>query len=128
MKLAKGSASRVVHIRFFTVAIYLALAVTPAAYGQEPDAFYDSATEDDKVRARSMLQLALETRQSQQMAPWRNEATGDSGTITPLRTFRIKSGFFCRDFRETLKMVGSLTERVGTACRREDGVWIRVER
>lgn len=79
-------------------------------------------------RARAILQKTLETKRSQEKAKWHNDTTGTSGTVTPLRTYRIKEGFFCRDFRETLIITGSPVERVGSACRRAEGVWIRVER
>jgi len=128
MKSAGGPDRGTVQLRFFAFGLYLTLVATPAAHGQVPDTFYDSAAADDRARAHSMLQEGLETHRSQEIAQWRSNTTGNSGTITPLRTFRIETGFFCRDFRETLVTAVSLAERVGTACRRKDGVWSRVER
>jgi len=132
MKPTSGPGLRAVDLCIFTVALYLAVAASSTAHGtahgEEPDRFYDGLAAGDMALAHSMLQEGLETRRSQEVAQWRSNATGNSGTVTPLRTFRIETGFFCRDFRETLVTASSPAERAGTACRREDGVWIRVER
>lgn len=106
----------------------LGLCLTVPAGGEHLAAFYDGLVDSDRVFARASLQDALETRRSLQAAEWRNDASGNSGAIMPVRTFRIQSGHFCREFRESLVNAGALAERTGTACRREDGVWILVER
>ena len=104
------------------------LAASLPARGQVSDLFYGGLNPGDLVLARAVLQDTLETHRRHQAAPWRNDATGTSGLITPLRTFRIKGGFFCREFHEELQSGDAVAKRLGTACRREDGVWIRVER
>ena len=49
---------------------------------------------------------------------WRQAATGNRGTVTPLATWQDSRGRDCRSFRETgNRMVGT----VATACRRELG-------
>jgi surface antigen len=128
MRLARGIGPHATSLCFFAVGLYLTAATSSTAHGQELDVFFDGLAAGDTILARSTLQEGLETRRSQEVAQWRNDTTGNSGTVTPLRTFRIKTGFFCRDFRETLVTAGYPAERIGTACRREDGIWIRVER
>ena len=108
-------------------ALGLFVASSAPARGQERDAFYKDLTVGDLGIARAGLQDALETRRSAELAPWGNVATGASGSFMPLRTFRIKSGFFCREYRETLLLAGVLADRIGTACRADNGVWIRVQ-
>jgi len=132
MRPATRRDPRAVRIRFFAVGIYLTVAATPTAFGQTPgvlpDVLYTGLGASDKVLVDATLQKTLETRRVQETTEWRSVATGNSGTITPLRTFRVKGGFFCRDFRETLLTTDTLAKRVGTACRQKDGGWIRVER
>ena len=119
---------RMARIHLLAAGLCLTVATTAAAPGQEIDPLYDGLAAGDVMQASAVLQETLETHQSQETAEWRSEATNHSGTITPLRTFRIAGDYFCRDFRETVTTTSSLIERIGTACRREDGVWIRVER
>jgi surface antigen len=106
----------------------LGLCLTVPASGEQLAAFYDGLVEGDRAIARDRFQDALETRHSLQAAEWHNDASGNSGAVMPVRTFRIPSGHYCREFRESLVNAGTLAERTGTACRREDGVWILVER
>lgn len=108
--------------------LVLGLSLTVPAGGEQLVAFYDGLVEGDRAYAHASLQDALETRRSLQAAKWHNDASGNSGEIMPVRTFRILSGAFCREFRESLVKAGAPAERTGTACRREDGVWILVER
>ncbi len=119
---------RIARTCFFAIGVYLTIAAVLTANGQTPDVLYGQLGASDAARARAVLQKTLETKRSQEKAEWHSDTTGTSGTITPLRTYRIKSGVFCRDFRETLIITGSPVERVGSACRRTEGVWIRVER
>ena len=91
-------------------------------------AFYDRLDEADVLHAWSALQETLETRVSNQTGLWRNESSGNSGAAVPLRTFRIKTGTYCRDFRETIVAANRKTSRTGTACRTGNGEWIPVER
>ena len=119
---------RTARICFLAVGLFLTVAAAQMANGQTPDVLYGQIGASDAARARAILQETLETRRSQETAEWQSDAAGISGTVTPLRTYRVKGNFFCRDFRETLIVTGSPIERVGTACRRVDGVWIRMER
>ncbi len=56
-------------------------------------------------------------------APWRNPATGNSGTITPVRSFQDARRDYCRDFQQVIVAGGQTRQGKGTACRRADGLW-----
>ena len=70
------------------------------------------------------LQQTLETALSGETGRWRNDATKRSGSVRPLRTFRTASGYFCRDFQESIAANGADMSRVSTACRTQDGTWV----
>ncbi len=127
MRVASVRRARVAGFSALGIGLCLLVATLPAR-GQERDSFYGGLHPGDLVLARATLQDTLETHRRLQAAPWQNDATGASGLVTPLRTFRIEGGYFCREFREELRLSDGVAKRVGTACRREDGVWIRVER
>jgi len=80
----------------------------------------------ERGRAEAALQEALETRTSGATAHWIG-AGGSAGSVTPLRTFRIVTGHYCRDFLETVVAAGETRNRRATACRDETGIWRRVE-
>ena len=108
----------------------LGLALVAPSYGDTGPgpSFYGTLARSDATLAWSTLQETLESHVSRQAGRWQNGATGSEGSITPLRTYRIASGTYCRDYREMFTMVGRVTARSGTACRNADGVWIPVER
>ncbi len=89
--------------------------------------FYDVLAEGDVKLAWSAFQDTLETRPSREPGDWRNAATGSEGTVTPLRTYRIASGTYCRDYLEVVTMAARVTARSGTACRKANGLWIPLE-
>ena len=67
-------------------------------------------------------QASLENSRSGRASEWRNPDSGNSGTITPTRTFE-EDGQYCREYRQTVT-VGDETETLyGTACRQPDGSW-----
>ena len=89
--------------------------------------FYGALSESDIGLARSALQDTLETRVSGEPGTWRNGATGIEGSVTPLRSYRISSGTYCRDYQEIVTTQGRVLARSRTACRDAVGVWIPVE-
>lgn len=93
----------------------------------ETNPLYRSLAADDRTLAEAAVQEALETLPSRQTRSWRNPATGASGFVTPLRTFKIESGHFCREYQEAIATPGSAEARQFTACRRtDDGTWLPV--
>lgn len=89
--------------------------------------FYGSLGESDVQLARSAMQDTLETRLSGDPGTWRNGATGNRGSFTPLRTYRIASGTYCRDYQEIVTRQGGVVVRSRTACRDASGMWLPVE-
>ncbi len=65
---------------------------------------------------------------SREAGTWRNAATGNRGSMAPLRTYRIEIGTYCRDYRETVTRGGQAVARIATACRDQTGTWIPIER
>jgi surface antigen len=85
---------------------------------------YQELRENDVTLAARTLQSALELTPDGASRRWTNEETGHSGAITPIRTYVIEGGHYCRDYREHL----TLGERSGrfqySACRGEDARWV----
>jgi surface antigen len=90
-------------------------------------AFYQKLASSDVTLAWAALQDVLETRRSRQSGYWRNGTTGNEGSVTPLRTYRIAGGSYCRVYRELVTTSGRPIAHTGTACRNVSGVWIPVE-
>jgi surface antigen len=74
----------------------------------------------------STMQIALETHLSGRGRMWSSPKYGFSGRVTPVRTWRTRSGHFCRAFVEIVRLPSG-SERIGRgrACRNEAGEWIR---
>ena len=90
----------------------------------EPDWLYADLGEQYIKVARSLVQKVLETLPSNRGLRWR----GDNGviiTVTPLRTFKIKTGHFCRDYLEVVAFDSAESSASRRACRNE-GIWIQV--
>ncbi|MAF95045.1 MAG: hypothetical protein CMM60_04750 [Rhodospirillaceae bacterium] len=77
----------------------------------------------DRLYAQRNAQDGLEYTQTGQSKSWRNPDSGNSGTITPTRTYRTAEGKNCRDFETTIYVDGKQETGTGRACRRTDGTW-----
>lgn len=77
--------------------------------------------------AENALQETLEILPSESTRRWKVDSTGISGSVTPLRTFRIKTGHFCREFQESIARYGEVATRIEVACRKPEGGWIVVQ-
>jgi len=85
-------------------------------------------TPSDHQAFNESLSSSLETSVSGTATVWNNPDTGHAGEVIPVRTFKAKSGQFCREFVATSSVFGSERESGGVACRRADGTWkIRVQ-
>jgi len=100
------------------------------AAGHEAIASPPSATQiyaglepSNAARASEAVQKALEHQPSGGELRWRNEQTGASGLVRPLRTFKAAEGYFCRVFLE--EVVKGQEERSSErlACRDKAGRW-----
>jgi surface antigen len=103
----------------------IAACAAPAPQSDElatRDAFYRALTAAETVLARQAVQEALEIRLSNDIHRWES-ASGGQGSVMPIRTFRIKTGHYCRDYTETLTKNGERASVDRTACRDGEGMW-----
>jgi surface antigen len=77
----------------------------------------------DRRLAAEATQRALETGATGSELPWRNPDTGNSGTVTPVRTYQQASGRYCREYQSEIVVGGKTHQGFGTACRMPDGSW-----
>ena len=77
----------------------------------------------DKLYEQRNTQSSLEYSKIAQTSTWRNPDSGNSGTITPTRTYQTADGKHCRDFETTIYVDGNDETAIGRACRQPDGTW-----
>jgi surface antigen len=77
----------------------------------------------DKQMAAEAAARAFETNRTGQAAAWKNPDSGNSGTITPTKTYQAASGRYCREYRQEITVGGEKQQAYGTACRQPDGSW-----
>lgn len=92
-------------------------ALLGAYLGSEVGKSLDKA---DQLYAERAAGQALE---SNQQAAWNNPDSGNSGTITPTRTYQTAQGEYCREYQQTITVGGESQQAYGTACRQPDGTW-----
>lgn len=68
-------------------------------------------------------QSALENSRTGVTSAWNNPDTGNSGTITPTRTYQNPTGGNCREYTQTINIGGQIERGYGTACRDANGSW-----
>ena len=77
----------------------------------------------DRQLAAKAAQSALETAPSGTTTAWKNPDNGNSGAVTPKRTYQTASGQYCREYTQTINVGGKKQTSYGTACRQPDGQW-----
>ena len=77
----------------------------------------------DKLYAERTSQRTLETAPVGQTSSWSNPDSGNSGTITPTKTYETAQGQYCREYQQTVTIGGETENAYGTACRQPDGSW-----
>ena len=77
----------------------------------------------DKAHAERTARNALEYNRTGETVSWRNPDSGNSGTVTPTRTYQTASGRNCREYQTTVTVGGQSKDAYGTACRQGDGTW-----
>lgn len=83
-----------------------------------------SALDDqDRRTAATTTQRALNNQPAGTTTAWRNPDSGNSGTVTPVRTYQTATGQYCREFEQTVTIGGTPQRSYGTACRQPDGTW-----
>ncbi|MEP2703554.1 MAG: RT0821/Lpp0805 family surface protein [Roseibium sp.] len=85
---------------------------------------FTGLTLKDKALAQSSFQTALEKSVSGKSTSWKNSATGARGSITPIKTWKTSSGFYCRTYKERIRLASGKSQNSGgTACRSKSGGW-----
>lgn len=82
----------------------------------------DSLDRADLAYAERSSQQALETARTGQPVAWSNPDSGNSGTITPTRTYQ-DAGQPCREYTQKIMVGGKQETAYGRACRETDGSW-----
>lgn len=86
-------------------------------------AIYQGLAASDVEMASRLVQSTLENAPDGATRRWTNEQTGNSGGITPLRTYVSERGYLCRDYREELAVAGDAGRFYHTACRDDAARW-----
>ncbi len=108
----------------FAITLSVSTAAAEHTRTTEPATRYDGLDAADVTVAERTVQQALERAPSRATRFWQRAANGSWGAVTPLRTFRARGGYYCREFREWV-VTGNGTEMVhiSIACRDRDGIW-----
>jgi surface antigen len=77
----------------------------------------------DQQKANEAASRALESVPSGQSVAWRNPDSGNTGAVTPVRTYQTATGQYCREYTQTINIGGEKHQSYGTACRQPDGSW-----
>ncbi|MFC1673618.1 RT0821/Lpp0805 family surface protein [Pseudomonadota bacterium] len=77
----------------------------------------------DQVMMERTSQASLEHTRTGTISKWSNPDSGNSGTVTPTRTYQRGDGTHCREFTQDVVIDGRVREATGTACRQADGSW-----
>ncbi len=80
----------------------------------------------DQLYADRNAQESLEKAQTGETSGWENPDSGNSGTITPTKTYQTVENRYCREFEQTIYVGGEEQTGIGTACRNPDGTWTLV--
>jgi len=77
----------------------------------------------DREKANAAASRALEAVPSGQSVAWQNPDSGNTGAVTPVRTYQTSTGQYCREYTQTITIGGEKHKSYGTACREADGSW-----
>lgn len=86
----------------------------------------DRLTQLDLRSMNKSTYEGLTSRPTGETVAWDNPDSGNSGEITPLRTFLSNDGKLCRDYRRTVNIAGEIQHTTHTACRNGRGDWLHV--
>jgi surface antigen len=93
------------------------------ALGLNEETPYERLPAEDVKLADATRQKALETKRDGEASAWRNVKTGNSGSVTPVRTFVTEAGVFCREYKEVVSIGVEKDEAVNTGCRTDGKSW-----
>lgn len=77
----------------------------------------------DKQMAAQAANKAFEKNRTGVASAWNNPNTGNSGSVTPTKTYQLANGQYCREYTQTIMIGGEQHQTYGTACRQADGTW-----
>jgi surface antigen len=77
----------------------------------------------DKRMAAEAATRAFEQNNTGQTSVWNNPDSGNSGSVTPTKTYQLANGQYCREYKQTIVVGGEQNQAYGTACRQADGTW-----
>ena len=107
-----------------TAFFVLMLALPVGAHLRHVHAGLDPQTH---LQIDTAMQTALETHLSGRSRQWSSANPLYSGRITPVRTWRSRSGHFCRAFVEIVRLPSGVERNSrDSACRTDAGHWVRV--
>jgi surface antigen len=109
--------------RILTVTIVTLQLAACASLSAGDPALYQGLADSDVNLASRLMQTTLESTPDGTTQRWTNPQTGNSGEITPLRTYVSERGYFCRDYREELALAGDSGRFYHTACRDDSARW-----
>lgn len=95
-----------------------------ALFGQEIGRSLDRA---DRIAMGQNAQYSLEYNRSNETTSWHNPDSGNSGSLTPVKTYQDNSGQYCREYQQTVVIGGREEQAYGTACRQPDGTWMIIK-
>jgi surface antigen len=110
--------------RILTVAIVTLQVGACANLSAGDPALYQGLAGSDVDLASRLVQTTLESTPDGATRRWTNQQTGNSGEITPLRTYVSEGGYFCRDYREELAVARDTGRFYHTACRDDSARWV----
>lgn len=76
----------------------------------------------DAELLKNSSKQALEYAPSGRTTEWKNPDTGNSGTITPVKTYK-EHQHYCREYIQEIFINGKKQKAYGRACRQPDGEW-----
>lgn len=79
--------------------------------------------ERDRLAMQQATTFALESSNSNPTVNWSNSDTGNTGSVTPTRTFQMADGSYCREYTSMVEVGGESQTAYGSACRQPDGSW-----
>lgn len=77
----------------------------------------------DQTAMKKATYSALENSKTETKTMWENHDSGNTGTVTPTRTFEMADGSYCREYTSMVEVAGESETAYGTACRQDDGSW-----
>ncbi len=77
----------------------------------------------DKQMAAQAAATAFENNRTGQGSAWKNPDSGNSGSVTPTKTYQAPGGQYCREYRQDIVVGSEKHQAYGTACRQPDGSW-----